>query len=263
MNSFVTTANFQLKADSFKEGKELFVAFERFIPSQPGCIYFQLHLPVKLNAVAQRRRENGSGEPCAFTHTLNMDGTLTIFKRDVWEDHEYFSRHSESEFVTSKLGKIFAISHGLPSFLTWERILSEANNGIPVVWNSYQNHSQGLDDRCSMKRSGDAAGDNSIIVVTHRSCRESAKPRFQTLLFQLATACRRTSLTDTYDVHASLEPSQPNLFMEYSIWNTVESFHLHLEEPLIKELRNELRFLEADEPKVTFYKKFKFEDWKW
>jgi quinol monooxygenase YgiN len=262
MNSFVTTVNFQVKTDSWKEAQELLGAFERFIPSQPGCIYFQLHVPVKLNAVAQRRCENGNGEPGAFTHTLNMDGTVTVFKRDVWEDHEYFSRHSESEFVTRKLGKIFAISHGLPYFLPWERILSEANNGIPVTWNQYQNHSRELDDWQSRKALEKAGGDNAIIVVTHRSCRESTKPRFQSLLFQLATACRRTGLTDTYDVHASLEPSQPNLFMEYSIWNSVESFHLHLKEPLIKELRNEMHFLEADEPRVTFYKKFKFEDWK-
>lgn len=265
MNSFVTTVNFHLKADRLKEAQDLFVGFESFIPTQPGCIYFQLHLPVKRNAHDKGRGENSRGELPElgdFTHTLNTDGTLTIYKRDVWEDYECFYRHSESEYVTSKLGKIFDFSHGLPSFFTWERILSEANNGIPVAWNSYQNYSHRLADCGSMKASGKAGGDNVLIVVTHRSCRERAKPRFQTLLLQLATACRRTGLTDTYDVHACLEPSQPNLFMEYSIWKTVESFRMHLEDPLIVELRNELRSLEADEPEVTYYKKFEFEDWK-
>lgn len=267
MNSFVSTVVFKIKADRFREAQDLFGGIARIIPTQPGCIYFQLHIPLDLNALAPGDSVQGSKrsqQQGAVTHAFNTDDVITIYKRDVWEDYDYYDRHSGSDYLTSNLGKIFDLANDLPCFITWERILSEANNGVsfrPAAWNSHRGFSQGREDDSSTKARGRAGDDDVLVVVTHRSCRSNVKPRFQMLLLQLATACRRTGLAETYDVHACLEPLHPNLFMEYSVWNTSESFYMHLEDPYVKELLNELHCLEDEEPKVALYKKFKFDGW--
>jgi hypothetical protein len=103
-----------------------------------------------------------------------------------------------------------------------------------------------------MKHSGEAAGEDVIIVVTHRSCRSHEKPLFQMLLPQLATTCCQTS----HNVHAFLKQLQPNLF--YGVFN-MEQRGILL--PATGGTIHEKAVgLEEGEPNVTFYRKFKFED---
>lgn len=72
--------------------------------------------------------------------------------------------------------------------------------------------------------------------------------------------CCEKQLAETYDIHASLDPAEPNLFMEYSIWQSKESFEAHFEDSDVTRLSKNLLRLGNGVPKVDVFRKFTFCD---
>ena len=257
MNHFVTTVVFSIRADQYKEAKGLLSSMERIIPMQPGCIYFQLHFPLDaplppLEAPPEQASANDAQQP----------RIISFFKRDVWEESDLYNQHVYSDAISSRIGDVFRLALRLPQAMQWERVLDGATvsssndywtDGTSIGDDSVSNGSE-------LEEAYHHNDDGTVVTVCYRRCEPDLNADFSIQLKTLAMICREKQLAITYDIHASLDPAEPNLFMEYSIWQSKESYEAHFNDPDVARVLNDLLFLGNGVPKIEFFRKFTFCD---
>ena len=256
MGPFVTTVVFTLRASQYEEAKVLFSKIEKVIPMQPGCIYFQLHLGREARLPQlQAPEQNTDNDPQQLN--ADPDEVISFFKRDVWEDSELFDQHVYSDIISSHLSDIFRLARRLPECLNWERISTgSAARKINNNFNEERNNES--DGGCSEVEDRCYHDDGAVVTVSYRTCEPDVKFDFQQILSSLAMTCCEKQLAEMYDIHASLDPAEPNLYMEYSIWYSEESFEAHFQDPDVMRLSKSLLRLGNGVPKVEVFRKFTF-----
>eukprot|EP00590_Aulacoseira_subarctica_P008465 CAMPEP_0172419678 /NCGR_PEP_ID=MMETSP1064-20121228/6073_1 /TAXON_ID=202472 /ORGANISM="Aulacoseira subarctica , Strain CCAP 1002/5" /LENGTH=263 /DNA_ID=CAMNT_0013159257 /DNA_START=35 /DNA_END=829 /DNA_ORIENTATION=- len=263
MSHFVTTVVFTIRADQYKEAKGLLSSLEKIIPMQPGCIYFQLLFPLDarlplLEAPQEQASANDAHQP-STNLLLASEQKISFFKRDVWEDSDSYYRHAYSDVISSRIGDVFRLALRLPQAMQWERI----SDGSTV--SSSNNHwtediGDDSDSNGSELEEAYHHDDGTVVTVSYRMCEPNLNADFSIQLRTLAITCREKQLAITYDIHASLDPAEPHLFMEYSIWQSKESYEAHFNDPDVTWALNDLLLLGNGVPKIEVFRKFTFCD---
>mmetsp|Transcript_23174 Transcript_23174/g.33238 ORF Transcript_23174/g.33238 Transcript_23174/m.33238 type:complete len:252 (+) Transcript_23174:22-777(+) len=106
-----------------------------------------------------------------------------------------------------------------------------------------------------------AANRDRVVSVIHRTCKAESKEEFREILIKLAEACRaKCEGNILYDVNSSLDPEVPNNFTEYCLWDSIDSYDLHFDNPDIQAMLAALRELQVEAPQTRLWKFFNFGD---
>ena len=102
--------------------------------------------------------------------------------------------------------------------------------------------------------------DGNFTSVTKRLCKPEHREKFHEMLLQLSEIRREHEGNLSYYIHVSLDPHTPNNFLEYGVWDSLDSYDAHFEtdDGRLSRVLAALRDHQVEPSRTRFWKFFEF-----